>query len=372
MIIKEERGAALITVLLLIMLFVILSSVFVFAMTTEGIQAARYNHKTQAYYLARSGAEAVAASIVEEIVTPDYYITNPVDGNFGNGTFEVNVTSNPNEVIITSTGEVAGINDRVIVRLVRTGAMAFNFGIKTKDTIELHNNSEVHNGDVGTNLSYEDHVAEFGEIDEDKILHGNAYYGINADFPDFITPTGPLTENEFKVEDGPRTLNQTDGPFFYNKIKVEGHSLTFNTGMDSNDMVVVVHGEFKVEGNGSIAVTGNGRLLLYAEKIKFENDAAFSNVNSGAQLLFFVSGGHGDTKTGNNQSFKLENFSNFRGAVYAPNAIAKFENAITMTGSIVARRIIAEDEIKIYYEAIDEDGLFDAGDTGFQISYWSN
>ncbi len=63
---KNQKGAALITTMIALIVLSILGTVFIFSMTTEGRQSIEHGNKTNAYYLARSGAEAVYVFLIDE------------------------------------------------------------------------------------------------------------------------------------------------------------------------------------------------------------------------------------------------------------------------------------------------------------------
>ena len=63
---KEEKGSALVIVMVIMVVLMLLSTVFLLAMASEGKQALKHDHKTQAYYNARSGAGAALSWLEAE------------------------------------------------------------------------------------------------------------------------------------------------------------------------------------------------------------------------------------------------------------------------------------------------------------------
>lgn len=53
----DDKGAAMLLVLVLIVIFAFLGGAFVFSSTFEAVQSVEYGQRRQAYYLARSGVE---------------------------------------------------------------------------------------------------------------------------------------------------------------------------------------------------------------------------------------------------------------------------------------------------------------------------
>ena len=116
--IKKETGAAIVTALIVLIVLSLLGTALFFSMMTEGRQSIRYGNRTQAYYLARTGAEIAYAAILHNLYDNAgtlITIDNVVPDNFvgtleGIGTYNVQNTfsekseENTYEVAINSTG----------------------------------------------------------------------------------------------------------------------------------------------------------------------------------------------------------------------------------------------------------------------------
>lgn len=138
---KNEKGAALMTTLIALMVLSVLGTVFISSMTTEGIQSIQHDNKSRAYYLARSGSEAVYEVLVNEDEkgnlqafvdqNPTIYGDLQASGlkiDTGNNNFEeesivVNVNAVKKEngdidvIEITSSGQQGGQKREVILKL---------------------------------------------------------------------------------------------------------------------------------------------------------------------------------------------------------------------------------------------------------------
>jgi len=74
---KNEKGASLAIVLIVLMLMIAVTPVVVLSMTTEGKQSKQYNDSFQAYYYAKSGIE-ITVSLIEKY-TKEYLVENTAD-----------------------------------------------------------------------------------------------------------------------------------------------------------------------------------------------------------------------------------------------------------------------------------------------------
>lgn len=71
---NNQRGAMLITTILVMVVLSILGIVFLQVMTQTGVQTIAHGHQTQAYYYARAGAEAALHWLdLEEFLSPTGY-----------------------------------------------------------------------------------------------------------------------------------------------------------------------------------------------------------------------------------------------------------------------------------------------------------
>lgn len=112
--IREEKGAALFIVLIVVMILMVLSTVFVFTMAAEGKQAAVHDHSVQAYYLARSGVDVargwLQARNFQLVPGTTYYLS----GDFSAGFAESQVAGAP--VTVTIAKFITPEEERIEIR----------------------------------------------------------------------------------------------------------------------------------------------------------------------------------------------------------------------------------------------------------------
>ena len=132
MLFKDERGIALPVVLMVMIVLSVLGTALWQYSTADTVQVTVDEKKMQAYYLARAGAEATAqyirnnpssaATLINDPKTDPMYMSDGTN-DYGNGTYEVDVTGDPNNVKIESTGTVNDVKQTVVITLTPTGGV---------------------------------------------------------------------------------------------------------------------------------------------------------------------------------------------------------------------------------------------------------
>jgi len=132
MLYKNERGTALPMVLVVMIVLSLLGTALWQYSTADTMQVTADEKKMQAYYLARAGAEATAqyirnnpdsaSTLINDQKTDPVYMSDGTD-DFGNGTYEVDVTGDPNNITIESTGTVTNVKQTVVIKLTLTNGI---------------------------------------------------------------------------------------------------------------------------------------------------------------------------------------------------------------------------------------------------------
>lgn len=73
---KNRKGSTLVMTLIVFLILMIFASFILGFMVTENKQAIHHQNKTQAYYIARGGAETVEAALIRQL---DSYGSNTTD-----------------------------------------------------------------------------------------------------------------------------------------------------------------------------------------------------------------------------------------------------------------------------------------------------
>lgn len=122
MINKNERGSALVLVIIVLAVFVILLSSFLFITSSQGKQIIRSEKKLQAHYLARAGADSMLSWISKNFYTNPSGVSNLLDitspwVSLGKGKFQVKITGNSELLFIQSWGQVDNVVETMEVEL---------------------------------------------------------------------------------------------------------------------------------------------------------------------------------------------------------------------------------------------------------------
>lgn len=136
---RNKKGSTLATVLIVFSVLMIFGVFILGFMVNENKMALSHQKKTQAYYVARSGAVAVEAAIMELDETKIEELEMMLSGevkvepmSFGEGVANVTLSrdkDNMNNMLITSVGEINGESDtltKVIRKYINTPIIALN------------------------------------------------------------------------------------------------------------------------------------------------------------------------------------------------------------------------------------------------------
>lgn len=155
--ISGEKGLALPLVIIVMVVLFILGTALLQYATTEAVQVAQSEKRMQAYYLARSGAEAMAEHLIEDPSLVSQYIGETGVGSIPNsgGDFTVLVEEDADgNIRIVSTGSVDDSNERLVLTLQLEGA----------DLEGIFNSAIYSNPAEGTQLDISSFQAITGDI----------------------------------------------------------------------------------------------------------------------------------------------------------------------------------------------------------------
>ncbi len=278
----KQRGVALpLSVMLVLVLSLLGTALWQYSMT-DALHASRHEKSTQAYYIARSGAGALAEYIVgdpDNVEDMRVFVDSLINEEsepttLGNGTFVLNLERNPNnesEIIIRSRGEVDGVASTVYLTLAEDIAplsptpleLFFQYAIYSFTDLTLGGNVKIYNysdsswGDVGAGQSIivKGHGRGIGDKDEGVDLDL-----IPVNFPDDLEYRGDL-----EIAGGSHTID-SDG--HYGSIKLTGGAtLNLATGGQDNNLVIRA-GSFEMSGNNTqVKVTGGGQVFFYVDDL---------------------------------------------------------------------------------------------------------
>ena len=366
----EERGLALPLVLTVLLVVTILGSTLYMLSMNETRQVAMDENRLKAHYVARSGAHAVAVSLIDNPGSAEKLIESPASDpvEFGEGTFEVLVYGDADyEVHVESTGTVNDARQTVIV----TVANSDESPLRTR-SIEFPGDSgaaEI----TGGNVYYSDTY----DLNLDIIKHGDLIF-FDREFPAVVLPCDdsdsvfygscPLPTNQYvsgevinssvgfgngsqyaDISTNNDMVIKPDGGnnllVKANTIKMGGNSVLRVT-LDNN-IVAIVADEF--DGN-RIAVDGAGYLLFYVNQYKSGGnfDVSLDTADDIHVNVFITTGG----------TFDLRGTPNFTGVVYAPHATVDLRGGggRSLNGWVITENFFGGAHTSLNYRATDFTG----------------
>lgn len=322
---KSNNGLAL-PLVLMVMFIVILFSIVILGMgSTSTIMAANQNNGTQAYYLARSGVDAVASYIVENLdgLTPaalDNKINSIIASgksapfklaSSDKGTIQVAVQKDNNILNIIAEGNVNNITKKVTKTIYisnGTSQLAFDKAIFAKGKLDFTGSS------IKGNIASLDTVnLNWGTLQGDIFIAPGASpnnvltfknsawpdskpkpptYNMDSiptypdipfpDFPAYITTltqqTSQLVVGQWPVTD--YTIN--NNAYYTAGINVANNTLYINR--DSSDRIIRTK-SLTIGGSGKIIDnrTGEGKLIIQVDGDFTINSDTYLSLNIGNQ-----------------------------------------------------------------------------------------
>jgi hypothetical protein len=427
----NKNGSTLVLTLMVFSVLTIFAVFILSFMVTEKKQAIAHLNKTQAYYLARSAAVSVEASIlemseIEQNNLVDLLKENKITGATVTGLDSLDNTDislellNSN-VVISSTSNYRNTSvtvTKVMVPDDMSTSIKIDHAIFSKELLSLTNGTI--EGDVGTNQS----VA----ISGNPLLKGNIYLKegeeiifpgewwespwrknyddivleSNKDYVFFDFPDYPLN---LDVKDNIKTNSDNKNPTisssgYYNSIIIDqNYRMTIDSSEGDIKLVVkdlkVPQGQISVIGSNKVSVyteslsLGGGSLVNYnnsqpgdhqkfdlfynglSELIVGGNQKIAGNLYvESAKLRISESGGIlGNVFTNGTNVVLSGNSDITRGLLYAPNAIVEFTGSGKIYGAVIADKFTLSGGGQVYYkpEYLEDVDLSIGGNSGYLV-----
>lgn len=341
---QSEKGMALPLVLVVALVLTLLGGALLQYAVTDTIHVARDEKTMQAYYLARSGAAAVAQHLIDSPQVAPTLINAPKSDSvtIDNGEFDVIVYGNPGtEVIIESTGTVDGVSVTASLSVAKLDL--FDVALYG-NTIDFGGNAKI-NG----NIIYKDSFSLSGSA----ILNGEDEQDPYMSYPDapFPADVGLTLLNSpsgnVHLTGGNNTLEVTTDSRA-NEIRLNSNNASINVRLGSGtpqDRILKVS-NFQLNG-GDLVLHGTGRLLLYVDT--FVGGGNFIHApGSDADVIVFVA---------EDGLFNMGGTPEFQGAVYGPKATVDLTGTVVFNGSIIADEILGGGNTTVSYAEISSDNL---------------
>lgn len=383
---KADKGSILVLVSVTMLLLCILGTTLVSVGTAEVREAVRQERQTQAFLLARSGADSMAAWIIESANAESDFLDEILKGipsepePLGEGTVTLQVSGTRGEdITILATGNVKGVEQVVTLILSpRTGeagsggsettetdgplSIALDMAVFSDTGIILSGSAQIF-GNAGTNATAAGAVS-FGSA---TAVNGNLYIGQDGDSDLVVTYPGSSSLGRH-VTGNVTPLQQARQyplpPYPELPLDLAYHG-NFGAGwwpppphhinedgeygnLDVDSTLVIDVGEgvrrlrvrsLKVTGNGEIILTGTGALHLHVEDtLVLGNSGRINEGGHPGRVLVYYSGASALDYSGNTR---------LAGCVY----IERANIIIGASGGIIGHIVTGGDTVTISGDA---------------------
>lgn len=297
---EKEKGMVLVMVVIFGAIVIMLGTALLSTSVVEVKSGNYYERDTQAYYVAKAGADIVAQKIIDGPITFTDGETKTYNGGLdSNNTYTVSATRSGNNIEVKSRGVSNGVDedvnlnlllksdtDETITYTIDTAIFAYNY-LKIDSPVK---------GDVKTN-STDPNSVELGWGTDNGALNGTIYIGKDGNkdkvvsYPDYFnkvpkidntgynspeyadpqmplipaslsTPLGYYISGAKYYIDASNTdeLLLDTNTYFSELNIIQNSKLTINVG--NNDVNVVVD-KLIISGNSELLIKGTGTLNIY-------------------------------------------------------------------------------------------------------------
>lgn len=331
---KNQKGVTMIITLIVILVFTLLGAA-IWQYGINSVKQADKNYKQkQAYYIARSGAEAFSTHILSESDTASLknslnkaigITSEPID--IGDGTCTILLKRNGSKIEIEATGNYKGETAKATLDIREV----LDIGMPSKifENIIFSTGSITLNGNVGINGTLEAN----GDI---NITGGSSSYEANSSkvYPMVVFPENTSTD-KVNVTEG--SVKPISGNKYYDEITVETDGILQINLSGGGDLILVAN---KIYIEGELRVQGSGRLLLYVKDLKTANNKGYINIYNPLSIDSFI------VLMPENGVYDV---SRFHGLLYAPGASVTIQGDNSFTGAMVAGDVVNNGNTGIIY-----------------------
>lgn len=335
---KNQKGVTMIITLIVILVFTLLGAA-IWQYGINSVKQADKNYKQkQAYYIARSGAEAFSTHILNETDTASLsndlskamdIPSSPID--IGDGTCTILLKRNGSKIEIEATGNYKGETAKATLEIrevLDTGMPSHIF-----ENIIFSTGSIVLNGNVGITGTFEAN----GLI---NINGSNPSIKPNSPkiYPKIVFPENTSIEGIDKMNIAGRAVEFINGNKTYDEITVAEDGI-LQVNLSGGDLILVAN---KIYIEGELRVQGSGRLLLYVKDLRTASNKGYINIYNplplGSFIVLMPQGGAYDV-------------ARFHGLLYAPGASVIIQGANSFTGAMVAGDVVNNGNTDVTYIA---------------------
>lgn len=342
--VKDERGFALPMVLILITALSVLGLTLLGASLSHASRTMVEEKREKAFYLAKSGADAVATHIIDNYNTAtlqagftdlnNHYLNQDIslEESLGKGKFRAQIysdPSNPDIYRITSKGQVDSITSEVTLTLgAESAATGLSHAILASGYIKNHDDTLTVTND-GT-------IAAGGLISgPGPIVAKEVISGYTGEYP----PTIPFPDITGWIPKPITSILNTSG--YYGTYQ-PASSEVFTIENNSNNDMHIVFDSFLDNGGTVINISGSGSgtIHIYANNVHVEASISIFNTNS-KKVVFHVK-----TSISLKGSFYLLNV-----LLYAPEVdLTATDGSVNLTGAMVVKNLEMKGNSVVNYD----------------------
>jgi hypothetical protein len=367
----DERGSALVTVFMVTMVLILLGIGLLQYVGAAYGQVINTEARAKAYYIARSGAEAIVSYIandpkglgpekMDSLVEDALKASPSLPRELGDGSFRVRLTREApsggghGKLLVTVTGTVRGVSETVMheMRYVpgRSGMAPIDNAVFAMEKLEMKNSAEIR-GDAATNSISSDAV----QLRNSAKITGTLWLGPDADPTEVVDSKDELDEHvaggvqalsevrdytlpppEFPLTPSlPKrgSLSRKDNHHIYEDGSYDsitvGNSKTLTIHVDAGETRRISVGTLALENSGKLIISGGGKVILYvSEELVLDNSSTMNKQAGGTTdgLELYYAG---------SKDVELKNSSKINGSVYAKHANVILHNSTEITGFLI-------------------------------------
>lgn len=358
---KNEKGAALIVVIVVFMVMSIMGAALISRSVGENRIAVAQENQVKSYYTARSGADAMASYLIEDPSKLNDAIlktqSGPATGTIDDRTFEVYVTGTEHEFIIESIAYKDGQeNARVYLTITEFDLMGH--AIFANQILDTGNNVTV-TGNIGTNQP----SILFGNND----VIGNVTLGPGATPSDIENAENNITSGHY--------VSQLSTPIIFPPVDPSDFPVWLPSGtININTSGNLVDGKMTralnridISGSTEFYVHGGGQVHLYISELINVSGTASIGTDADTELLLYYD---------NNDTITFNGTPNSKISIYAPDARINYNGGgtgETIVGSFVCDTFDGPDSNCTISQntAFSMDDLLVDGVAGYTRTVWS-
>lgn len=358
---RKRKGSALVTIFIFVVVLALLGVALLNLSVSDNDFSIFQAKNTKAYYVARSGAAAVANYIQHHpgLTTAMNGQTYDATSGIGalDGTMSVAVLrSGDGDVTLTSTGTLtSGMTDTIRLRLnYMEPSDIFRYAIFTDQDLDISGMDWI-DGPVGSNGS----ITSDAGVDrltgtQDDVEYANMVFEEDP-YPTDLGDQDDIDENsDYDLDEGG----------YFHEIYFNGPSSDFTIDTGGDDLVIMVD-DIYIKGN--LIITGGGTLNLYVNhSANFQTPQLYNSTDgteAGADPNDLV------IHLADASTITLQAGLVFYGYIYGPGATVVEWADATMHGAVVASSFAGNGQPQIEYVEPDDDiGIGDI--EAYEIENW--